>query len=255
MLKPLKNMPPVVDGLLADGRITKADYVATIQPLLQGARRDARRIRLLLEFAPGFDGFTPDAAWEEARVGLHHMRLFERVAIVAHVARVRDRARLVAAVVPCPVHVFSEREAALDWLCAQITPHIIHRLIPQRSVLVVAPRGPLRAEDFDAIALVVDPWIESHGALRGLVVHMKAFPGWETLGAFIPQFQFVRDHHRTVHRVAVCSDADFAQLAPHLAAHFVRAELKHFGYGDVDWAIEWAGTYTELRPRASVAGP
>ncbi len=255
MLKALKNMPPVVDGLLADGRITKGDYAATIQPLLECARRDGRRIRLLLEFAPSFDGFTPDAAWEEARVGLHHMRLFERVAIVTHVARARERARLIAAVVPCPVHVFSERESALDWLCAQITPHISHRLVPQRSVLVVEPRGPLRPEDFDAIALVVDPWIESHGSLRGLVVHMKAFPGWESLGAFVRQFQFVRDHHRTVHRVAVSSDAGFTQLAPHLAAHFVRAELKHFGYGELDSAIEWAGTYTELSAQASVGAP
>ncbi len=246
MLKSLRDLPPDVDGLLAEGRITKADYATAIQPLLEEARRDGRRIRLLLEFAPSFEGFSPDAAWEDARVGLHSMRMFERVAIVSLVARIRERARLIGAVVPISVRVFPDKLSAFDWLCANITPHISHQIIPQSSVLVVEPRGPLRPEDFDAIALVVDPWVESHGSLRGLVVHMKAFPGWESFGGFVRHLQFVRDHHRTVHRVALASEGGFVQLAPPLAAHFVKAELKHFGYGELDQAIEWAGTYTEL---------
>jgi hypothetical protein len=245
MLKSMRDLPSEVDGLLADGRITRGDYAAAIQPLLQGARRDGRRIRLLLEFAPSFEGFSPDAAWEEARIGLHSMRLFKRIGIVSPMARIRERARLIAAIVPLSVHVFPDSAAALDWLCANVTPHISHHLIPQSSVLVVEPRGPLRPEDFDTIALVVDPWIESHGSLRGLVVHMNEFPGWESVGGFVRHVQFVRDHHRTVHRVALASEGGFAQLAPHLAAHFVRAELKHFGYGELDRAVEWAGAYTE----------
>jgi|HubBroStandDraft_5_1064220.scaffolds.fasta_scaffold123767_2 hypothetical protein len=40
-------------------------------------------------------------------------------------------------------------------------------------------------------------------------------------------------------------EGGFAQLAPHLAAHFVKAELKHFGYGELDRAVEWAQAYTE----------
>src|SRR5580658_8183313 len=83
MLKSLRDLPPEVDGLLAEGRITRGDYSAAIQPLLEEARRNGDRIRLLLEFAPSFEGFSPDAAWEEARIGLHSMRLFERVGIVS----------------------------------------------------------------------------------------------------------------------------------------------------------------------------
>ncbi len=61
---------------------------------------------------------------------------------------------------------------------------LAQRLLPEAGVLVVEPKRPLRAEDFDALAMMVDPWIETHGELRGVVVHAREFPGWETLGAF-----------------------------------------------------------------------
>jgi hypothetical protein len=32
-----------------------------------------------------------------------------------------------------------------------------------------------------------------------------------------------------------------ATLVPKLAEHFVRAELRHFGYEELDRAVAWAG--------------
>ena len=51
------------------------------------------------------------------------------------------------------------------------------------GVLVVNPHGPLRREDFDKLAGIVDPWIEAHQQLRGLVISMPKFPGWENIGS------------------------------------------------------------------------
>jgi hypothetical protein len=85
----------------------------------------------LYQSGPEFEGFTAAGAWEDARLGLRYLRLFEE---------------------------------ALAWLASSTTGSgVTHRLIPETGLLVVEPTGPLRAEDFNALALVVDPWIEAHG--------------------------------------------------------------------------------------------
>jgi hypothetical protein len=240
MLQRICELPYGVDGLRAERDVTKRDCDEVLRPLLHAARRESRRVRLLYELAPDFRGFTASAAWEEARVGLSYLSLFERCAIVSEAASMRERAHRVAALVPRPIHVFATREAGLDWLVAKITPHLSHRLIADCGVVVVEPTGALRPEDFDALALFVDPWIESHGTLRGVVVHMQEFPGWESLGAFIRHVQFVREHQSRVRRVALAADSRLAQIMPKLGEPFVRAEVKHFGRNELDQAIGWA---------------
>jgi hypothetical protein len=144
---------------------------------------------------------------------------------------------------PCPVKVFRNREwqDALTWLALPSAgTGLTHRLLPESGVLVVEPTGPLRSEDFDTLALIIDPWIEVHGDLRGVVVHTREFPGWENLGSFLRHLRFVRDHHRRIRRVALCVEGTMAELVPRVAEHFVDAELRHFAYDDVDRAIDWA---------------
>ena len=64
----------------------------------------------------------------------------------------------------------------------------------------------LHGQDFDALALTVDPWIEANGELNGVVVHVRAFPGWENIGSLVRHVQFVRDYHRKVERIALAAD-------------------------------------------------
>jgi hypothetical protein len=238
-----KNLPSGIDGLAARGKVRREDFHNVVQPLLEEARREGRRIRLLYQFGPDFEGFTPGAAWEDARIGLHYLRLFERCAIVTDIGWVRESARLVASFLPCPMGVFgnSELKNALSWVGAPNENEALsYRLLATFGVLILEPRGPLRAEDFEALALVVDPWIEAHGPLQGIVVHAKTFPGWESFGGFLRHLRFVRDHHRKVRRIAMAVDGALAELAPRLAEHFIQAEVKHFKYDEYKNALEWA---------------
>jgi hypothetical protein len=244
MIERLRDLPAGVDGLRAKGKVTKQDYDTVLLPILDEARSHGRRIRLVYHFGPEFEGFTAGGAWEDARVGLRYLRLFERCAIVSDIGWVRESSRLVGAMMPCPVKVFGNGEwsDALAWLSSRTTEGaaLAHRLLPESGVLVVEPERPLQAEDFDALAMTVDPWIEAHGELRGVVVHAREFPGWENLGAFFRHLRFVRDHHRLVRRIALAAGGKLADLAPRLAEHFIAAEIKHFDYGDLDRAIAWA---------------
>jgi len=244
MLERMQDLPGGIDGVKAVGRVSKEDYERVFQPLIDAARRDGRRIRLLYQVGPEFEGFSPGAAWEDAKLGLASLRMFEGCAVVTDIGWIREATRLAAFLMPCPVRVFPNagRDEALAWL--QALPQgaaVTHRLIPERGVLVVEVSQALRAQDFDALAATADQYIDAHGDLPGLVIHARAFPGWENLGGLIRHVRFVRDHHRRLRRVALASDSKLAGLAPKLAEHFVQAEVRRFGYDELDAAIAWAG--------------
>lgn len=241
MIERLTDLPPGVDGLRARGKVTREDYERVVRPMLDEARGHGRRLRVLYHFGPEFESITPGAAWEDARLGLQYLRLFERCAVVSDVGWIRESSRLVGVLMPCPVRAFGndQWQEALAWLSSDLGDGLWHRWIPERGVLIVEPHGPLRSEDFDALALSVDPWIEAHGALRGLVVHAREFPGWENLGSFFRHLRFVRDHHRKIRRVALCAGGTLASLMPRLAEHFVTAEIRRFDYGELDRGVAW----------------
>ena len=244
MLERLNDLPPGVDGVKASGDVSAADYEQVLEPMLDAARREGRRLRFLYYFSPEFRGLSPGAAWQDTKIGLRSLRLFDGCAIATDVGWIREAARLAAFMMPCPVKVFDTqgRNEAVRWLASLPEgPAISYRLIPDVGVLVAEIDRPLRAQDFDALSVTADSWIEAHGRLHGLVIHARAFPGWENLSALFRHIRFVRDHHRKIQRIALAVDGKLASLAPHLAEHFVKAEVKTFAYDALDQAILFAG--------------
>ena len=116
---------------------------------------------------------------------------------------------------------------------------IHHQILTDDAIAIVEPGGPLSEEDFSALAESVDAYLETHDALDGLLIHVKEFPGWESLGGMVSHFKFVKNHHERIRRVAFVSDSKVATLAPKFATHFVSAEVKSFGYDDYDEALAW----------------
>jgi hypothetical protein len=243
VIEKLKDLPAGIDGVRAIGKISKEDYEQAFVPLLDDARREGRHIRFLYQLGPEFEGFTPGAAWEDAKIGLHFLRLFDGCALVTDLAWIRELTGLAGFFMPCPVSVFSNKEfaEAIDWL--RSLPEgaaISHRLIPESGVIVVEVKQALRAQDFDSLAFTADAWIEAHGDLQGLVIHAREFPGWENLASFLRHMRFIRDHQRKVKRIALAADTKLASFAPSIAEHFIHAEVKNFGYDELDAAIAWA---------------
>jgi hypothetical protein len=118
---------------------------------------------------------------------------------------------------------------------------IQHELLREQKILILRPEGALQSEDFAMIAKVVDPFIERHGDLRGLMIDAASFPGWEDFAALLSHLRFVRDHHRRIRRVAVVSDNPLLSAAPMIASHFLSAELKTFGATERAAALAWLG--------------
>ena len=114
-----------------------------------------------------------------------------------------------------------------------------HELQKDDGLLVIRPRGALEAADFIALAAVVDPYVEAHGNLRGLMIEAPSFPGWDSFGALVSHLRFVRDHHRVIRKIAAVSDSALLSIAPQLAKHFVSAEIRHFNASERSTAVAW----------------
>jgi len=109
----------------------------------------------------------------------------------------------------------------------------------ENSILEVRPTAALDTKDFAELAKVVDPHIEAHGDLAGLILSAPSFPGWDSFGALVDHLRFVRDHEKHLKKVAVVTDSHLGDVAEHLASHFVSAQIKHFPGGDVEQARQW----------------
>jgi hypothetical protein len=243
VLERSSNISEGIVGVKAIGRITHEDYEKVLEPLLGGARREAHPLRLLCEVGPEFEGFTSGAAWEDAKLGARSLRTLRACAVVTDKGGVRQATRIAGFLLPCAVKVFptTDREKAVAWLGS--VPHevgLTHQLLSDVGVLLIEPKGPLHAQDFDALATTVDPWIESHGRLQGVVVHTATFPGWQNFGSLVRHVQFVRDHHRKVHRIALAVDGKLAKLAPRIGEHVAPGKVKAFRHEQVEAAILWA---------------
>ncbi|MBN0047581.1 STAS/SEC14 domain-containing protein [Streptomyces actuosus] len=251
MLERLHDVPPGIDAVKATGTVSKDDYTAVIEPLLDDARKEGRRIRFLYEFGTEFRSFTPGAGWEDFKVGLGAVRQFEGCAVVSDIGWIREPTRLAGFLMPCPVRVFGtrEREEALRWLASLPEgPGVSHRLVPDSQVLVIEVEQPLRVQDFEALSQTADSWLATHDDLPGVVIHAREFPGWENVGSLLRHARFVRDHHREVRRVALAADSRLADLAPRLANHFAHAEVRRFGHDELDQAVAWAASPTDRPP-------
>ncbi|MFW5740023.1 MAG: STAS/SEC14 domain-containing protein [Myxococcota bacterium] len=243
MLERIQDLPADVLGVRAVGTVSKQDYEQVLEPLLHDARRQGRRIRFLYAFGPSFDGFTPGAAWDDARVGLRYLRLFERCAVVSDKDWVRAASRALATMMPCAMRVFSngDWDEAIAWLEAPArSSSIDYKIIANKNLLLLEPRAKLQAEDFDSVATAVDTWLDLDGGLQGVVIRARKFPGWEDLGSFLRHVSFVGDYHKNISRVAVAADGKVAALAPKVLDPFIHAEVKTFGHDELDRAVQWA---------------
>ena len=80
---------------------------------------------------------------------------------------------------------------------------MIHpELLRDQGILIVTPEGPLQQTDFEALAQLVDPFIESQGELHGLLLHAESFPGWSDFAALLSHLKFVKNHHQHIAKIA-----------------------------------------------------
>ena len=116
----------------------------------------------------------------------------------------------------------------------------------ESGIAILRPESALTEDDFVKAAAVIDPVIEEEGKINGLVIYTESFPGWDTFGGMMGHFRFVRDHHKKIGKVAIVTDSKLGDFAERVATHFISAQIRHFGYADLEGAKAWI--QSEIEP-------
>lgn len=114
-----------------------------------------------------------------------------------------------------------------------------HELWRELGILIVTPKGALQAQDFERLAMEVDPYLAEAGQLRGLMIYAESFPGWADFAALVSHIRFAKDHQQRIARIAAVTDSGFLSILPKIANHFVKADVRHFAYADKQAALAW----------------
>lgn len=117
MLEPLEDLPSGVIGFEAVGEVNAGDYEQVLHPAVDAAAADGR-VRLVYVLGDRFAGYSPGAAWQDSKLGLEHLRAWDRVAVVSDLSWIEHLASLFGWMVPGEFRRFSlaEQDAAIAWV-------------------------------------------------------------------------------------------------------------------------------------------
>ena len=121
MLELIEGMPEGIVGVRATGKVTAQDYRDGVVPAIERALEVRPKLRMVYELGADFPGVELGAAWEDARLGMHHLTKFERVAIVTDADWLRRTIHATAVFIPGQVRVYGSGEsaAAREWVAAE----------------------------------------------------------------------------------------------------------------------------------------
>ena len=109
----------------------------------------------------------------------------------------------------------------------------------KNGIAILTPDDKLSKADFKSATNVIDPYIEQHENLNGLIISTESFPGWESFSGLVSHLSFVKDHHKKIRYIAFVTNSPLGSLAEHLASHFVSAKIMAFKYNEFELARSW----------------
>lgn len=118
MIEPITGLPDNVVAITASGQVNADDYENIIIPLVEEKAAQYEKIRLLYHLGPDFRKFTTTALWDDAKIGLHHLKNFERVAVVTDIGWIQTMIGAIGKAVAIEVRAFGndEFDAAKFWI-------------------------------------------------------------------------------------------------------------------------------------------
>ena len=121
MLKLIEDLPDGVVGVEAHGKVTAEDYENVLVPAVEAARKDGK-VRLLYVFGDDFPDYSAGAAWEDAKLGIGHLRSWERIAVVSDEDWLRRAIGGLGWLMPGEIRVFKldDLDDAREWVASQL---------------------------------------------------------------------------------------------------------------------------------------
>lgn len=118
MIVEIGGYPDNIVAVQAEGQVTGDDYARTLVPAVERTLAHHDKVRFLYQIGPDFKRFTTTALWEDAKIGLHHLDGFERIAVVTDVAWITKLVESIGGSIPGKTRTFPlhDMEAARTWI-------------------------------------------------------------------------------------------------------------------------------------------
>jgi hypothetical protein len=118
MLKQLSDMPAGTLGFEARGEVEDDDWERSVEPELRQTIAAGGKLRVLYLLGPRTDEVEGDAVRKDAGFHAHHLKAYERLAVVTDEEWVRPGLRALSFLLPGHARAFPVRdlEAAKTWL-------------------------------------------------------------------------------------------------------------------------------------------
>ncbi|MGI9309452.1 MAG: STAS/SEC14 domain-containing protein [Gammaproteobacteria bacterium] len=118
MIKQLDDIPADVLGFAVEQKLTAEDYETVLIPAIENHLKTHSDVRALCVFGEEFDGVEAAAMWEDAKIGLKHIKAWERIAVVSDTEWIKTMVKVGGFALPFAVRTFDldKLEDAKHWL-------------------------------------------------------------------------------------------------------------------------------------------
>lgn len=107
MIETLPDLPEGVFGFRAVGAVEADDYATVLDPVIDGAVADGRRLNLVFELGPEFERYTLGAMWQDALLEGKPGHVWGRLALVTDHELIAEIVHGLSFLVPGQVKIFS----------------------------------------------------------------------------------------------------------------------------------------------------
>jgi len=237
LIEEITGLPAGTLGFKVSGNVTGDDYDNVLTPAIDKAIEEFDRIKLLAQIGPDFKGYSLDAAWDDAKLGLRHWNGFDRVALATDVSWIRTMIKAIGFMMPCPVQLFElgEVDDAKRWLSESLGSI---QLDTEGDVISVRLLGKLEPSAYDGVSEEIDNLMSRLEHVR-LMLDLREFDGWSGLAALVNHLSLVREHQSVPERIAVVGDKAWQNLAEKVMSRFVNARTQFFDAEDFEGAKAW----------------
>ena len=117
MITLLENLPDGLVGFKASGKIDANDYKDIILPAIDNYLVSNQEIRMVYQFDDETATYTLGGMYEDAKVGLAHIKQWHKVAIVTDKKWLEKSAEVMSKVFPAELRSFhsDEFDKAVEW--------------------------------------------------------------------------------------------------------------------------------------------
>ncbi len=118
MIEKIEGLPGNIVGFEAVGTVNESDYKDVIIPTVDHAVKTFGNVRFLYIIGDKYEGYSPMAMWDDAKIGLKHLGDWEKIAIVTNTEWISNAVDVFGKAFTGEVKTFSlaEKDTATKWI-------------------------------------------------------------------------------------------------------------------------------------------